>query len=170
VLLEDTETAHEKALLALQGTHTAERDRAVALLSQLRAEQMRELSGLKSQHEENVRTALEFQKDRLTSEFKGPCRTYLQRAFTAVLFCSCDGQMDFTVPLVNSCTVTNVSSAKSFLILSLPLQLETLERAMTSLTDAERTAAQKQVEREEGLRATLTADFKVGEMSDIYYL
>jgi hypothetical protein len=73
VLLEDTESAHEKALAALQGTHTAERDRAVTLLSQLRAEQVRELSGLKSQHEENVRTALEFQKERLNSEFKGPC-------------------------------------------------------------------------------------------------
>ena len=73
MLLEDTESAHEKALAALQGTHTAERDRAVTLLSQLRAEQVREVSGLKSQHEENVRTALEFQKERLNSEFKGPC-------------------------------------------------------------------------------------------------
>jgi hypothetical protein len=38
---------------------------------------------------------------------------------------------------------------------------------MTSLTDAERTAAQQQVEREEVLRATLTADFKVTLMSGI---
>lgn len=62
--------------------------------------------------------------------------------------------------------------------LSLSLQLDTLERAMASLSEAERTAAVHQVEREEGLskqhesllqglRNTLTADFKVRESSDL---
>ena len=90
MLLEDTESAHEKALAALQGTHTAERDRAVTLLSQLRAEQVREVSGLKSQHEENVRTALEFQKERLNSEFKGPSVLHLHATYNLLSRCCAD--------------------------------------------------------------------------------
>jgi hypothetical protein len=116
VLLEDTESAHEKAITALQGTHTAERDRAVALLSQLRAEQVREVSGLKSQHEENVRTALEFQKERLSSEFKGVCRIFIlpitcsHCAVLLLLLWWCDRLIDVTVRLVGGFTVTTASS------------------------------------------------------------
>ena len=90
MLLENSNDAHEKAIEESERTHTAalnaqlvalkislleehavERERASALLSELRTEQLRELSGLKGQHEENVRTALDFQRERLTCEFKG---------------------------------------------------------------------------------------------------
>jgi TorA maturation chaperone TorD len=90
----------------------------------------------------------------------------------------------------SSCIVSSIIFPYLPSLTYLSLQVETLERAMTSLTDAERTAALQQVEREEGLRTlwqkeqaegeealskqyerhledlrnTLTADFKVRVM------
>ena len=96
MLLENNNDAHEKAMEHSERTHTitlneklealksslieeqtVERERASGLLSELRIEQLRETSGLKEQHEENVRTALDFQRDRLTLEFKGTGSSFI---------------------------------------------------------------------------------------------
>ena len=77
--LEALEIVHhshvKQQLSALRGqldaTMTVEKERGLRLLSDLRAEQVREVFELKEQHDMNVQAALDFQKERMNAEVKG---------------------------------------------------------------------------------------------------
>lgn len=77
--LEAQEIVHKshvkQQLSALKGhldaTMLAEKERGLRLLSDLRAEQVREVFELKEQHDMNVQAALDFQKERMNAEIKG---------------------------------------------------------------------------------------------------
>lgn len=82
--LEAQEIVHnshvKQQLSALKGhldaTMSAEKERGLRLLSDLRAEQVREVFELKEQHDMNVQAALDFQKERMNAEVKGKTHTH----------------------------------------------------------------------------------------------
>ena len=82
--LEAQEIVHDshvkQQLSALKGhldaTMSAEKERGLRLLSDLRAEQVREVFELKEQHDMNVQAALDFQKERMNAEVKGKTHTH----------------------------------------------------------------------------------------------
>ena len=53
-----------------------EKERGLRLLSDLRAEQVREVFELKEQHDMNVQSALDYQKERMNAEVKGKPHTH----------------------------------------------------------------------------------------------
>jgi hypothetical protein len=83
-VLEAQEIVHnshvKQQLSALKGhldaTMLAEKERGLRLLSDLRAEQVREVFELKEQHDLNVQAALDFQKERMNAEVKGKTHTH----------------------------------------------------------------------------------------------
>ena len=89
-LLENTISTHKKDLEVLEIIHNShvkqqlsalkgqldtimslEKERGLRLLSDLRAEQVREVFELKEQHDMNVQAALNYQKERMNAEVKG---------------------------------------------------------------------------------------------------
>ena len=82
--LEIVHNSHVKQQLSalkghLDATMLAEKERGLRLLSDLRAEQVREVFELREQHDMNVQAALDFQKERMNAEVKGKTHAHQYR-------------------------------------------------------------------------------------------